>query len=124
MFYRSLTDEQTVRVRRARPVIALALVAFAAGAIVGANSGTSASNALAARFVAAWARSDYAAMYEDVDAATKRSLTADAFAAAYAEAMRTATATSLHVRGKARTASGGLISVPVSVRTRLFGTLA
>jgi penicillin-binding protein A len=123
MFYRSLTDEQAVRVRRARPVVALALVAFAIGAIVGANSGTSASDALAERFVAAWSRTDYAAMYEDVDAATKHSLTADGFAAAYAEAMRTATATSLRVLGKPRAAGGGYVSVPVSVRTRLFGTL-
>ncbi len=123
MFYRSLTDEQAVRVRRARPVIALALVAFAIGAIVGANSGTSASDALAARFVAAWARTDYVAMYADVDSATKRSLTADGFAAAYAEAMRTATATGMRVLGKPRSAPGGYVSVPVSVGTRLFGTL-
>ncbi len=124
MFYRSLTDEQTIRVRRARPVLALALVAFALGAIIGARGATSASDALAARFVAAWARSDYAAMYGNVDAATRRSLTADGFAAAYAEAMRTATATSLRAVGKPRTAGNGVVSVPVSVRTRLFGTLA
>ncbi len=123
MFYRSLTDEQTARVRRARPVIALALVAFATGAIVGASGGTPASDALAARFVAAWSHADYAAMYSDVDAATKRSLSADGFAAAYAEAMRTATATSLRALGKPRSGAGGYISVPVSVRTRLFGTL-
>ncbi|HXM86040.1 MAG TPA: hypothetical protein VN889_00225, partial [Solirubrobacteraceae bacterium] len=94
MFYRSLSDEQTVRARRARPVIALAVIAFAIGAIVGANSGSSASDTLAERFVAAWAHGDYAAMYADVDRATHRSLSADAFAAAYAEALRTATATS------------------------------
>jgi peptidoglycan glycosyltransferase len=123
MFYRSLTEEQSVRVRRARPVIALALVAFAIGAIVGANSGSSASDALAARFVAAWSRGDYAAMYADVDPTTKRSLTADGFAAAYAEAMRTATATSLRALGKPRSAPGGYVSVPISVSTRLFGAL-
>ncbi len=123
MFYRSLTDEQTARARRARPVIALALVAFAIGAIVGASGGASASDALAARFVAAWSHTDYAAMYTDVDAATKHSLTPDAFAAAYAEAMRTATATSLRALGKPRASAGGYVSVPVRVRTRLFGTL-
>src|ERR1700693_4703523 len=112
MFYRSLTEEQSVRVRRARPVIALALLAFVIGVIVGANSGSSASDALAARFVAAWSRSDYAAMYEVVDPATKRSLTPDGFAAAYAEAMRTATATSLRTLGKPRSAPGGDVAVP------------
>ena len=49
MFYRSLTDEQTQRVRRARPVIALAAVAFAIGAIVGANGGSSSADSLAQR---------------------------------------------------------------------------
>jgi peptidoglycan glycosyltransferase len=100
MFYRSLTDEQTLRVRRARPVMALAAVAFAIGAILGANSGPSPAGALAAKFVAAWAKS------------------------AYGEAMRTATATSLRVTGKPKTAAGGVVLVPVTVRTRLFGTLA
>jgi cell division protein FtsI/penicillin-binding protein 2 len=124
MFYRSLSDEQAVRVRRARPVIAIAIVAFAIGAIVGANSGSSSSDALAERFVSAWAHSDYAAMYADVGAATRRSLTADAFAATYAEALRTATATGERVLGKARGSSGGVVTVPVSVHTRMFGTLA
>jgi len=81
MFYRALTDEQTLRVRRARPVIALAAVAFAIGVIVGANSGSSSADSLAQRFVAAWSRNDYAAMYADVDARTRRSLNADEFAA-------------------------------------------
>jgi penicillin-binding protein A len=124
MFYRALTDEQTLRVRRARPVIALAVVAFAIGAIVGANSGPSTADALAGRFAAAWAKADYAAMYADVDASTKRTLTPDGFAAAYGQAMRTATASSLRVAGKARKLASGLIAVPVVVRTRLFGTLA
>jgi penicillin-binding protein A len=124
MFYRALSEEQSVRMRRARPVVAFALVAFAAGAIVGANSGGSASDALAAQFVASWSRGDYAAMYADVDAATKRSVTADGFAAAYAEAKRAATATSLKARGKPRAGPGGTISVPVSVSTRMFGKLS
>jgi peptidoglycan glycosyltransferase len=123
MFYRSLSDEQTLRVRRARPVIAIAIVAFAIGAIVGANSGSSSDDTLAEHFVSAWAHSDYAAMYADVDAPTRRSLTADAFAAAYAEALRTATATGERVLGKARASSGGVVTVPVSVRTRMFGTV-
>jgi penicillin-binding protein A len=124
MFYRSLSDEQTLRVRRARPVIALAIVAFAIGVIVGANSGSSSGDQLAARFVKAWAHADYGAMYADADAATRRSMSADAFAAAYAEALRTATATGERVSGKPRGSSGGIVTVPVSVRTRLFGTLA
>src|SRR5882672_3511496 len=108
MFYRSLTDKQTLRVRRARPVMALAGVAFAIGA----------------HFVADWAKHDYRAMYLEIDPATRRTLSPDEFASAYGEAMKTATATSLHVTGRARGASGGFVAVPVHVNTRLFGRLA
>jgi hypothetical protein len=123
MFYRSLTDEQTLRVRRARPVIALAVVAFAIGAIFGANGGASASDKLATRFVADWARSDYAGMYAAIDSSSRHSLTPDAFASAYREAMRTATATSISVLGKPRATGAGEVAVPVRVHTRLFGAL-
>jgi peptidoglycan glycosyltransferase len=123
MFYRALTEEQTLRVRRARPVIALAAVAFAIGAILGAGHGRSAADALADKFVGEWAQLDYTAMYASVDAASRRSLTADEFVSAYHAAMDTATATSLRVTGKARAAQDGLVAVPVEVRTRLFGTL-
>jgi penicillin-binding protein A len=124
MFYRALTDEQTLRVRRARPVIALAAVAFAIGAILGAGHGPSASDTLAEKFVAQWAQLDYTAMYPEIDSASRRSLTSGDFVSAYHAAMDTATATSLRVTGKARPAQDGLVAVPVKVRTRLFGTLA
>jgi penicillin-binding protein A len=123
MFYRALSEEQTVRVRRARPVIALAVVAFAIGAIVGANSGSSPSNTLAEKFVAEWAKGEYASMYGEIDRASQRSLTAEQFVSAYHEAMNTATATRVRVVGRARPAANGLIAVPVKVSTRLFGTL-
>ena len=123
MFYRALTDEQTLRMRRARPVIALAAVAFAIGAIVGASGSESSGDSLAQRFVAAWARNDYAAMYADIDSSSRHAVNADEFASAYHEALRTATATSLRATGKPRSAGGDLVSVPVVVATRLFGTL-
>jgi penicillin-binding protein A len=124
MFYRALSEEQTLRVRRARPVIALAAVAFAIGAILGAGQGPSASATLANKFVAAWAKSDYTEMYAEIDSASKHSLTAGEFVSAYRQAMATATATGLRVTGKARAAQDGLVAVPVQVHTRLFGTLA
>jgi hypothetical protein len=124
MFYRSLTDKQTLRMRRARPVLALAGVAFAIGAIAGANSGPSTANALAGHFAGAWAKRDYRAMYLAIDSATRRTVSADEFASAYDAAMKTATATSLRVMGKPRGAPGGFVVVPVRVRTRLFGALA
>jgi cell division protein FtsI/penicillin-binding protein 2 len=62
-------------------------------------------------------------MYADIDAASRRAVNADEFASAYHEALRTATATSLRAAGKPRSAAGGVVSVPVIVVTRLFGTL-
>jgi cell division protein FtsI/penicillin-binding protein 2 len=108
---------------RARPVIALAAVAFVVGAIVGAGHGSSAAQALAGRFVAAWAHGDYATMYGDIDAHSKRAVSAQELADDYEHALRTATATRLLVTGKPRAAPGGLVAVPVRVHTRLFGTL-
>jgi penicillin-binding protein A len=123
MFYRALTKNQNRRMRRARPVIALAGVAFAIGAIAGADHSPSYAHALAARFTAAWARSDYASMYADIDAPSRRALTPSEFTNAYESALTTATATGMRVTGKPRDVRGG-VEVPVSVSTRLFGTLS
>ncbi len=123
MFYRSLTETQNRRLRRARPVLALAGVAFVVGAIIGSGHGANAANALAARFVAAWTRKDYITMYADIDAPSRRVTTPQQFAEDYQHALTTATATRLAVTGKPSSAPGGMIKVPVRVRTRLFGTL-
>jgi penicillin-binding protein A len=105
-------------------MIALAAVAFAIGAILGAGHTASTAHALAARFVAAWTRADYAAMYTDIDATSRRGISASEFTSVYRDALRTATATRALVVGKPHDASGGLVTVPVRVRTRLFGTLS
>ncbi len=124
MFYRSVTvSSRTDRLRRARPVVALAAVAFVIGAILGAGHGSNAAQALAGRFVDAWADGDYATMYGDIDAPSKRAVSAQELADDYRHALRTATATRLRVTGKPRAAPGGRVAVPVRVHTRLFGTL-
>src|SRR3984893_4893801 len=123
MFYRSLTESPT-RMRRVLPVLALAGVSFAIGAIVGGNASAPASHTLASKFVAAWARADYAAMYSEIDAASQRSTTPTAFASAYRQALTTATATRLQVVGKPSDQPEGIVAVPVRVHTGLFGTLA
>jgi peptidoglycan glycosyltransferase len=114
------------RLRRCGGVlIALAVAAFAAGALVGAESSPSSdAPALAARFAAAWARGQYATMYSEIVPATQRGVTAGEFAASYREALMTATANGERVAGAPRAARGGVEVVPVRVRTRLFGTLA
>jgi penicillin-binding protein A len=124
MFYRSVAlSTRTDRLRRARPVLALAGVAFVIGAIVGAGHGANAADALAARYVNAWAHGEYVAMYGDIDGASRRTLTPQRLAAECERALRTATAVGLTVTGRPRGAAGGLVDVPVRVRTRLFGTL-
>jgi peptidoglycan glycosyltransferase len=78
--------------------------------------------ALAEAFVHAWARGDYAQMYADVDEATRHAVPVTAFANRYRTALGLSTATGA-VIGRARR-SGGAIVVPVTVYTRIFGTLA
>src|SRR5207245_3214726 len=78
------------RLRRARPMMALAAVAFAIGMIVGAGHGASARDRLAARFVGAWVKGDYARMYLEIDAPSRRAISAAAFAGDYERALRTA----------------------------------
>jgi peptidoglycan glycosyltransferase len=119
-----LTEKPILRLRRARPVLALAGVAFAIGAIVGATQGGSPSHTLAAQFVAAWAKGDYSTMYSDIDAASQRATSPGDFATAYQQALSTATATRLQVAGRPGDQSEGIVAVPVRVHTSLFGTLA
>jgi len=110
--------------RRARPVLVLAAVAFAVGAIVGAPRKTSPGDALAAQFVRAWTRRDYTSMYSDIAASSRRATSVSEFANDYREALTTATATGAGLLGAARAARGGEVTVPVRLQTRLFGTLS
>jgi penicillin-binding protein A len=118
-----LTETQTLRMRRARAVLALASVAFVIGAIAGANHSPSYAHALAARFTAAWAKSNYAAMYADIDTSSQHALTPSEFASVYESALRTATIIGMHVAGKPRDIDGD-VEVQVRVQTRLFGALS
>jgi cell division protein FtsI/penicillin-binding protein 2 len=78
--------------------------------------------ALAESFVHAWARGDYAQMYADVDEATRRAYPVTTFAGRYRTALALSTATGA-VIGRAHS-SGGAITVPVTVYTRIFGHLS
>jgi peptidoglycan glycosyltransferase len=119
-----VTQSRNQRLRRARPVIALAAVAFVVGAVLGAQRSSPPGYALAERFVAAWARGDYVSMYSDVAAASRGGMSVSEFADDYEEALATATATRVRVVGRARGVRGGEVAVPVRVQTRLFGTLS
>ena len=99
-------------------------MSFLAGLIVGANHGSSPSVSLASRFVAAWTKSDYAAMYAEIAPAAQRRVSPSSFQAGYEADMRVATASTRRIAGRARSLGGGRVVVPVRVRTRLWGTLS
>ena len=117
-------SDRRVGARRARALAALAAIAFLIGAILGAGHGSDAATAVAQRFAAAWSHADYRAMYDDVDDATRRRLSARQFADAYRLAARTATETGLRAAGRASVAGDGTIVLPVLVETRVWGELA
>jgi penicillin-binding protein A len=118
-----LTDIRNQRLRRARPVLALAVVAFLLGAIFGAHRGASPAVALSEQFATAWAHGDYARMYSDISLAAQHDVSPNSFGADYREALKTATATSLAVAGRVRAGASGQVTVPMIVRTRLWGRL-
>lgn len=112
-----------MRWHRARPIVAMAAVAFVIGAIFGAGHHPSPEQGVASRFVEAWASGDYAAMYKQLDPVSRKATSPAQLASAYRQAARTATATSVKLSGKLRRDGHDEYSVPVRVRTRLFGTL-
>ncbi len=99
-----MSDNRHQRLRRARPVVALAAVSFLVGAIFGANHTSSPSVSVAESFTRAWSHGDYAAMYADITPAAQHSVSASEFAADYEHDMRTAwRATPAHsARGASR----------------------
>lgn len=105
-------------------MLALAATAFIVGAIFGSGRHSSPQLSVAEQFARAWAREDYATMYDDIDEASRQRISASAFAAAYQAAARTATETSMKVVGNAHDDGHGAIAVPVRVGTRLWGSLA
>jgi hypothetical protein len=118
-----LSDNRHLRLRRARPVLALAAVAFLTGAIVGANRGSSPSVGVAETYAQAWSRGDYAQMYGLISPAAQHQTSPGAFAAVHRAAMRTATATGAAVAGRPRSLGNGRVAVPLRVHTRMWGTL-
>jgi penicillin-binding protein A len=112
-------------VTRALPLTILAVVAFAWGAAAG-KPGSPEKDA-AERFGEAWARKDFAAMYRELNDASRRSLDATEFAQAYREAAEVATLRSLDFDspGDARGGDGVTeVPVPVEAGTAAFGAVA
>ena len=76
----------------------------------------------AVRFASAWERRDAAAMYRELDADARSKYSARRFAADYRMADAEATVERVVV-GRVSEEKGGRVTMPVTVRTKLFGTL-
>ncbi|MEA2317149.1 MAG: penicillin-binding protein [Solirubrobacteraceae bacterium] len=108
------------------PVVILVLLLAAAGAVAyvlreRANDRAELRNT-AVRFAAAWAKGRPAAMFAELDADARSKYTAKRFADDYRTANATATVEKVVV-GRASETVDGKVTVPVAVRTKLFGTL-
>ena len=107
---------------RLASLLIAALAAFIAGAAVG-SGGDDPRRVAAQDFVAAWERSDYAAMYALLTPEDQRKIPLERFAAAYREAAKVVTLSGV-TAGRAGEPADGVVGVPVVLRTRIFGTLS
>jgi penicillin-binding protein A len=109
-------------VTRALPLIAVAIVAFALGAASGAPG--SPEKEAAERFAKAWERKDFAAMYRELNDASRRSVAGGDFAKAYREAAEAATLRRLDAGSAGdpvRENGATVVPVPVEAGTVAFG---
>jgi cell division protein FtsI/penicillin-binding protein 2 len=108
---------------RGAPALAvLAIVALAIGLLLGGGSGQAERDTVQ-RFADHWADGEYAEMYEMLDDDARAAVTPDRFRAAYETAAATATTRALTV-GEAGDESDAGIALPVTVATRVFGTIS
>lgn len=111
-------------VTRALPLIAIAVVAFVIGAVVGAPDAP--EKEAAERYVRAWERHEYGAMYRELNPASRQRIERDEFASAYRDARDVATLRSLEAGSPEDASSRGgatVVPVPTTARTVAFGTV-
>jgi hypothetical protein len=101
-------------------LVAVAVAALGVGMLLG-GIGDSDSERTAKRFARAWEKRDFRTMHELIDSGAQDRASLEAFKAAYDRAAATATATSFDL-GKPPS-DGDKVTFPVTVRTRIFGTV-
>src|SRR6185295_4642203 len=109
-------------VTRALPLVAF--VAFVFGAIAGAPG--SPEKDAAKRFADAWANGEFAAMYRELNEASRQQIEINDFVLAYRDADATATLRSLDPgspRDPSSSPSCSVVAVPVDAETVAFGSL-
>jgi cell division protein FtsI/penicillin-binding protein 2 len=103
----------------------IAVVAFVVGAAMGVPG--SPEKDAANHFAEAWQHKNFAAMYAELNDASKQSISAKQFAADYHEAQQIATERGILVEpAKGSTSEGGqtVVPVPVRIKTVAFGMVA
>jgi peptidoglycan glycosyltransferase len=109
-------------ITRTLPLTIIAVVAFSFGASAG-TPGSPEKDA-AKRFTEAWSRQEFAAMYGELNPASKRAISVNDFTTAYREAEGVSTLRSLEPGSpRSPTSTGGTTVVPVAIdaRTVAFG---
>jgi transpeptidase family protein/penicillin-binding protein/MecA-like transpeptidase family protein len=109
-------------VTRALPLVLVALGAFVVGAMAGTPG--SPGREAAERFVGAWERDEFAAMYKELNPASQRQIELNDFAVAYRDAAAIATLRSLEAGSPGETTSrdgATIVPVPIAARTVAFG---
>jgi len=107
---------------RALPLSLIALVAFLFGAVAGAPG--SPEKESAQRFAEAWEDGEFAAMYRELNPASKRAIDPSNFAIAYRNAEEVATLRSLEAGSPEDASSsegGSVVAVPTTASTVAFG---
>jgi cell division protein FtsI/penicillin-binding protein 2 len=103
------------------PLAIAASVAFGGGAIAGAIH-KPAEQQVAARYARAWAAGDWAGMHRLLSSSARARTSLAEFRAAHERAAATATATAVRT-GEATAPVDDVVTVPVRVATRMFGTV-
>ena len=109
------------RALRLLPVLLLAAGAFAGGVVVADSRGADERD-MVRRFALAWERGDYGAMHAELTRTAAERVPVQRFAQRYRSAAATATATEVRTGRPARPRDG-TVELPVTVRTRIFGTI-
>jgi cell division protein FtsI/penicillin-binding protein 2 len=111
-------------ITRTLPLSLIALIAFILGASAGAPG--SPEKEAAQRFVAAWERNEFAAMYRELNPASQSKIELNDFVLAYRNAEMTATMRSLAAGSPGDPSSQGgkeMVTVPTMADTVAFGTV-
>ena len=103
------------------PLVALALVAFVAGLVLGGGH-RSGEEDVAERYARAWERGDHDAMYRLLTSSARERTTRAAFRRAHERDADTATTSELRL-GEASEPDDGVVTLPARARTRIFGTI-